>query len=179
MTTLPRPPAHPAHLKQAMQVLASGVSIITAVDENHMPLGMTATSVTSFSMDPPSILFCANRTGSMAPHLVPGHAVGISILAGNQAEVAGAFAGMTGARGAHRFATGNWVRGKLEVPILLGARCAIECSIDEVIDRHTHRIAICLVHRVHPGKVDDPGLIADSGRMTSFSPPPLPPGVAR
>ncbi len=179
MTALPRPPTHPAHFRQAMQVLASGVAIVTAADDSHMPIGMTATSVTSFSMDPPSLLFCANRTGSMAPHLVAGRAVGISILAGNQADVAGAFAGMTGLRGAHRFASGNWVRGSLDVPILLGARCAIECSIDEVIDRYTHRIVICLVHRVHPGKVDDPGLIADSGRMSSFAPPPLPPGAAR
>lgn len=178
MTLLPPPPTHPAHLRQAMQVLASGVSIVTAADGEHMPIGMTATSVTSFSMEPPSILFCANLSGSMAPHLVAGRAVGISILAGNQADVAAAFAGQTGARGAHRFATGNWIRGRLEVPILLGARCAIECSIDEVIDRYTHRIAICLVHRVHPGKIDDPGLIADSGRMSSFSPPPLPPGGA-
>lgn len=172
MTALPRPPTHPAHFRQAMQVLASGVAIVTAADDQHMPIGMTATSLTSFSADPPSILFCANRSGSMAPHLAPGRLVGISILAGNQSEVADAFAGVTGLRGAHRFATGNWVRGSLDVPILLGARCVLECSIDEVIDRHTHRIAICLVHRVHPGKIDDPGLIADSGRMTSFLPPP-------
>ena len=174
MTVLSRMPAHPAHFRQAMKVLASGVAIIATTDGEHMPVGMTATSLTSFSADPPSILFCANRTGNLAPHLTAGRAVGISILAGNQADVAETFAGVTGLRGAHRFSTGNWVRGTLDVPILLGARCAIECSIDEVIDRHTHRIVICLVHRVHPGRVDDPGLVADSGRMSSFSPPPLP-----
>ena len=172
MSALPRPPAHPAHFRQAMQVLASGVAIVTAADDQHMPIGMTATSLTSFSAEPPSVLFCANRSGSMAPHLAAGRLVGISILAGNQSDVADAFAGVTGLRGVHRFATGNWVRGSLDVPILLGARCALECSIDEVIDRHTHRIAICLVHRVHPGRIDDPGLVADSGRMSSFLPPP-------
>lgn len=172
MTALPRPPAHPAHFRQAMRVLASGIAIVTATDADGLPIGMTATSVTSFSMEPPSILFCANRSGSMAPHLEAGRAVGISILAGNQADIASAFAGMTGLRGADRFGRGDWMRGSLDVPILRGARCALECSIDEVIDRHTHRIVICLVHRVHPGKVDDPGLIADSGRMSSFSPPP-------
>ena len=179
MTTLPRPPAHPAHFREAMKVLASGVAVVATTDDQHMPIGMTATSLTSFSADPPSILFCANRSGSMAPHLAPGRVVGISILAGNQADVAEAFAGVTGLRGAHRFSAGNWVRGRLDVPILLGARCAIECSIDEVIHRHTHRIVICLVHRVHPGQVNDPGLVADSGRMSSFSPPPLPQGGTR
>lgn len=163
-------PAHPAHFRQAMRVLASGIAVIAAHDDQHMPVGMTATSLTSFSAEPPSVLFCAATSGGLARHLKPGGLVGINILAGDQAHVANTFAGMTGLRGAHRFSAGSWVRGSLDVPILLGARCAIECSIDEVIDRYTHRIVLCLVHRVHPGKMDDPGLVADSGRMTSFSP---------
>ena len=166
----PPPAAHPAHFRQAMRVLASGIAVIATHDAEHRPIGMTATSLTSFSADPPSILFCAARTGMLAGNLQPGQAVGINILAGDQAEIANTFAGLTGLRGAHRFSTGSWIRGSLDVPILLGARCAIECSIDEIIDRHTHRIVLCLVHKIHPGKLDDPGLVADSGLMTSFSP---------
>lgn len=153
-----------------MRVLASGVAIITAHDDRQMPLGMTATSLTSFSADPPSVLFCAIRSGSMAPHLKAGAALGINILAGDQIGIAHAFAGITGLRRSDRFAAGIWNPGRLGVPILEGARCVIECSIDETIDRHTHRIVIALVHRVQPGRMDDPGLVADSGLLTAFSP---------
>lgn len=162
--------AHPSHFRDAMRVLAAGVAVITMQGKDQKPLGMTATSLTSFSVDPPSILFCVHQASSMAPHLQAGRMVGVNILAGDQAPVAEAFAGRTDARGHHRFETGNWAEAGSGVPLLTGARMTLECGITEVIDRYTHRIVIAAVHAVHHGKTGTPGLVADSGYMTAFHP---------
>ena len=44
----------------AMRFLASSVSVISAKDSYDNLLAMTASSVTSLTMDPPSILVCVN-----------------------------------------------------------------------------------------------------------------------
>lgn len=164
--------AHPSHFRDAMRVLAAGVAIITMQGEDDKPMGMTATSLTSFSVDPPSILFCVHQASSMATRLQAGLAVGVNILAGDQAPVAEAFAGRTSARGADRFAVGGWAQGAFGVPLLAGARMTLECRITEVIERYTHHIVIAAVHAVHHGPADASGLIADSGHMTAFHPDP-------
>ncbi len=47
----------------AMRRVASTVSIITVAGPADRWLGMTATSVTSVAMEPPSLLVCLNRRG--------------------------------------------------------------------------------------------------------------------
>ena len=49
----------------SMRHLAASVSIISAKDSGGKPYAMTASSVTSLSMEPPSILVCVNKSAGI------------------------------------------------------------------------------------------------------------------
>jgi flavin reductase (DIM6/NTAB) family NADH-FMN oxidoreductase RutF len=66
------PSVSKAEFRQALAQLAAGVSIITTCDQDGQKLGMTATAVTSVSLDPPLVLVCVdNRTRTAAALTAP------------------------------------------------------------------------------------------------------------
>ena len=56
----------------AMRFLASSVSIISTKDQSGNLYSMTASSVTSLTMDPPSILVCVNNGARIHDALTTG-----------------------------------------------------------------------------------------------------------
>jgi flavin reductase (DIM6/NTAB) family NADH-FMN oxidoreductase RutF len=141
----------------AMRHLTGGVSVITAGRGKDVT-GMTVTSVSSLSVDPPTLIVSLNREASSWP-LVKRHGFfGVNILAADQLEVAERFTGKGGLRGAERFAGAQWVARVSGVPLLVGALSAIECAVEETIERHSHAIVI--------GRVLD---IQTSGRTAALA----------
>jgi flavin reductase (DIM6/NTAB) family NADH-FMN oxidoreductase RutF len=127
--------------RAAMRRLAGGVSVITAGRGEDIT-GMTVTSVASLSADPPSLIVSINRSASSWP-LVKRHLFfGVNILRADQLDVAERFSGKDGLKGADRFAGAEWRRGASGVPLLVGALAAIECAVEDIIERHSHAILI-------------------------------------
>ena len=56
----------------AMRFLASSVSVVSAKDSDGKLYAMTASSVTSLTIEPPSILVCVNKGASIHDILIPG-----------------------------------------------------------------------------------------------------------
>ena len=54
----------------AMRFLASSVSVISAKDQSGKLYSMTASSVTSLTIDPPSVLVCVNNSASITTSLL-------------------------------------------------------------------------------------------------------------
>ena len=80
-------PAPADAFRTAMRHLVSGVSLITH-GEGRAKTGMTATSVSSLSSEPPTLLVCVNRNASIYRGLKPGEGFGISVLSADQSEAA-------------------------------------------------------------------------------------------
>ena len=55
---------------KSMRYLAASVSIISAKDSNDKPYAMTASSVTSLTLEPPSILVCVNHVSKVSSKIV-------------------------------------------------------------------------------------------------------------
>ncbi|HUN97664.1 MAG TPA: flavin reductase family protein [Bradyrhizobium sp.] len=125
----------------AMRHLAGGVSVITAGRGREIT-GMTVTSVSSLSVDPPTLIVSVNRDASSWPLLKRHGFFGINILAADQLEIAERFSGKGGLKGAARFAGAQWVTRSSGVPLLAGALAAIDCAVEETIERHSHAIVI-------------------------------------
>ena len=121
--------------------LASGVTVLTTrVDERDH--GMTASSVTSLSMDPPALLVCLNRKSSVTPVLLEHQAFCVNVLTASQSHIAEHFSGRDGSRGAARYRDASWQEmpsGALGAP---SALALIDCKLEEVIERHSHTILI-------------------------------------
>jgi flavin reductase (DIM6/NTAB) family NADH-FMN oxidoreductase RutF len=125
----------------AMRHLTGGVSVITAGRGKDIT-GMTVTSVSSLSVDPPTLIVSLNREASSWP-LVKRHGFfGVNILSADQLEVAERFTGKGGLKGAARFAGADWVTRVSGVPLLAGALAAIDCEVEDIVERHSHAIVI-------------------------------------
>ncbi len=135
------PDADADAFRLAMRQLASGVSIVT-LGEGEARNGLTATSVSSLSADPPTLIVCVNRGASLYARLTKGERIGVSVLAAGQSEYADAFAGRTALKGADRFRHGCWTTTAGGVSILADAIAAFECEIDELVERGSHAIVI-------------------------------------
>ena len=125
----------------AMRQLASGVSVITHGD-GAQRTGFTATSVTSLSSEPPTLIVAVNRASSLCQQLGTGDLFGVNILGAQHSDIADRFAGRAGVERADRFGEGRWSTTPDGVCLLDDALAALVCEADEVIERNTHAILI-------------------------------------
>ena len=130
-----------SHFRSAMRQLTGGVSVITAGKGRDIS-GMTVTSVSSLSVDPPSLIVSLNRESSSWPLVKRYGFFGVNILTSDQIDIAERFTGKGGLKGADRFAGATWITRASGVPLLDGALAAIDCEVEDVIERHSHAIVI-------------------------------------
>ena len=125
----------------AMRHLAGGVSVITAGRGRDIS-GMTVTSVSSLSVDPPALIVSVNRESSSWPLVKRYGFFGVNILTSDQLDIAERFTGKGGLKGADRFAGARWTTRASGVPLLVGALAAIDCEVEDIVERHSHAIVI-------------------------------------
>jgi flavin reductase (DIM6/NTAB) family NADH-FMN oxidoreductase RutF len=130
-----------AQFRGAMRHLAGGVSIIT-VGRGKDITGMTVTSVSSLSVDPPTLIVSINRESSSWPLLKRHGFFGVNILTADQLDIAERFTGKDGLKGADRFAGAEWITCASGVPLLAGALAAVDCEVEDIVERHSHAIVI-------------------------------------
>jgi flavin reductase (DIM6/NTAB) family NADH-FMN oxidoreductase RutF len=132
--------------KGAMRRLATTVSIVSTrsvIDD--LPMGMTATAVTSLTTDPPALLVCVNRSASIHSSLTMGRPFCINLLAGDHGELSFAFGGKVDP--GERFAQGSWHHHE-SAPYLADAQSNLFCVVDGLHDYGTHTIVIGRVESV-------------------------------
>jgi flavin reductase (DIM6/NTAB) family NADH-FMN oxidoreductase RutF len=126
--------------RSVMRRLAGGVSIIT-VGKGEDISGMTVTSLTSLSADPPCLIVSINRSASSFPLIERYQVFGVNILGSDQHDLADRFSnGKLGGR--RRFNGLRWQPGLSGVPLLTQSQATVECRVDEIIIRHSHGIII-------------------------------------
>ena len=139
----------------AMRQLTGGVSVITAGKGRDIS-GMTVTSVSSLSVDPPSLIVSVNRESSSWPLVKRYGFFGVNILTSDQIDIAERFTGKGGLKGADRFAGAQMDDARVRRAVAVGRaggdrlrgrgyrRAAFAC------DRHRPR-AGCRGVRAHRG----------------------------
>jgi flavin reductase (DIM6/NTAB) family NADH-FMN oxidoreductase RutF len=135
-------PIDAARFKKTLGHLPAGITVLTLVDEGGTAWGMTASSVTSLSLDPPMVLACVGDDAAIRHAIVKATFFGVNVLAGHQAEVAKRFAD----RARHRFLPGEtWEVGPAEVPLVPGALARMECRRADVFQGGDHAIVCGVV----------------------------------
>ncbi|MDB5540995.1 MAG: flavin reductase [Devosia sp.] len=138
-----------------MRHLAGAVSVITT-GRGEQRTGFTATSVSSFSMEPPAMIVCLNRNASSWPVLREHQGFCINVLAHDQLHVADRFAGRGGARGVARYEGASWQEMVTGALALSDCLTVIDCELDEAIERHSHAILIGRVRAVRTRETAEP-----------------------
>lgn len=127
------------------------------------PAGFTATSLTSVSLDPPVVSFCAALTNSCWPALRITTHVAVNLLREDQIEVARNFA----TPGIDRFALPRWRPGAFATPLLEGVLGWLECEVFEHVVAGSQAIVLVRPLRVHIG--EGLPLLYHQGRYTALA----------
>lgn len=135
------PAASADGFRNAMRLLAGGVSVITVGRGNDLS-GMTVTSVSSLSVEPATLIVSVNRQSSSWPLLQKHGVFGVNILSADQIDVAERFSGIGGLKGAERFAGAQWIHLASGTPLLADALAAFDCEVEHIVERHSHAIVI-------------------------------------
>jgi flavin reductase (DIM6/NTAB) family NADH-FMN oxidoreductase RutF len=136
-----------------MRELAGGVAIVT-VGNGEDITGFTATSVSSLSAEPPSVIVCVNQSSATWKSLQRYSHCALNFLSDADQAVANRFAGRDGVEGAQRFAGSRWIGMATRTPVLESALAALDCDVEELIPRHDHVIIVACVRaaQIHPGR---------------------------
>jgi flavin reductase (DIM6/NTAB) family NADH-FMN oxidoreductase RutF len=126
--------------RSVMRRLAGGVSIVTAGRDDDIA-GMTVTSLTSLSANPPRVLMNINRQASSFALIERYRLFGINILGADQQPVAVRFSNGN-LRGKQRFDGTPWFAAPSGVPLLGSSVAALECQVEEIIERYSHGIIV-------------------------------------
>lgn len=128
--------------RSAMRRLAAGTCAVT-VRQGEEILGLTATSVTSLSMEPPSILVSIRAQSLVLKALRQEQAFSVHILGESQTHEANAFAGRLGAENRARLVT--WRHAGAAPPRLAGATCHIDCTVAKFLPVFSHIVVVGVV----------------------------------
>tara|TARA_A100001388_G_C28444933_1_gene345906 strand:+ start:93 stop:497 length:405 start_codon:yes stop_codon:yes gene_type:complete len=110
-------------------------------DNANNPNAITVSSVTSISMDPPSLLICINKSSRIHDTIELGSKFCINLLNSNQENLSNICSDED--MYDQRFKDNNWNLDN--IPFLQNAQANIFCKVDKLTSYHTHTIVIGLV----------------------------------
>jgi flavin reductase (DIM6/NTAB) family NADH-FMN oxidoreductase RutF/pimeloyl-ACP methyl ester carboxylesterase len=142
----------PRTLRDAMGCFATGVTVITTRAPDGQPVGLTANSFTSVSLDPPLVLVCLGKKVSSIDAFNAAKALAINLLHIGQQPTSNLFA----SKGRNRFAETQWETWEHDVPIISNSLASFECLIRSNFEQGDHRIFIGEVVRARYEQRRDP-----------------------
>lgn len=134
-------------LRAALGRFATGVAIMTTLAPDGQPVGLTANSFASVSLDPPLVLWSLSRT---TPSFVPFEAASrfaVNVLTAAQIGLAERFA----RRGIDKFEGVHWRPGLAGLPLIDGAMAQFECALEARHEGGDHVIYVGRVERFRHG----------------------------
>ena len=144
-----KPPIDSDKFRKVLGHFPTGVTVITAVNEGK-PAGFSVGSFASVSLEPPLVLFCAGKDSQTWPDIQKAGDFCVNVLSQAQSDISNVFA----SKDIDKFENISWGTHSTGAPVLEGALCWIDCTIQAVHEAGDHWIVI--------GEVQDLG-VSESG----------------
>jgi flavin reductase (DIM6/NTAB) family NADH-FMN oxidoreductase RutF len=128
----------PRALRNAFGAFLTGVTVVTTRNGAGEPIGFTANSFTSVSLDPPLLLVCLAKTSRNFEAVTGSPGFAINILSEGQKDVSNTFARPV----EDRFAAVSWRNGPHGSPIFADVSAWFDCSTHQVVEAGDHVILI-------------------------------------
>lgn len=145
-------------LRKALGTFATGITVVTTLDEAGRDAGLTVNSFSSVSLDPPLILWSLAKSALSRAAFMGNESFAVHILAEDQAELSTLFA----TRGADKFAGIELDRGVGGLPLLKGCSARLQCKTVSRYDGGDHDIVVGQVVAFEEHR--KPALVFLSGR---------------
>lgn len=134
----------PRQYREALRQYATGVTIVTTLDDEGRSIGLTVNSFTSVSLDPPQVLWCADKSVPFYEEIVNASHFAVRLLRHDQASLAARFADDS----IDKFAGLTTKPGINGLPLLDGSSTLLQC---ETVGRHEagdHTVLVGLVQDI-------------------------------
>jgi len=141
-----------AAFKGAMGSFPAGVVIATARGADGEPVGFTASSFSSVSLEPPLVLVCLAKTAGCYRVFHAAQHFAINILSAGDEALATRFA----TRGAAKFAGDEFVHGVHRLPLVRDAVAQLSCRQHAVHEGGDHVILVGHVEAIGLDATRDP-----------------------
>ena len=146
---------HSRAFRRALGSFATGVTIATTLDASGAPVGVTASSFNSVSLDPPLVLWSLSKQAFSREAFTSSGHFAIHVLAASQEDLSDRFA----RSGSDKFAGLDWTPGELGSPLFADHAARFQCRtrheydggdhlilVGEVVDFEAHDVAPLLFH---------------------------------
>lgn len=137
--------------KDVMGSYPTGVTVLTTLDVNNKPVGLTVNSFASVSLDPLMILWSIDKSAGSCEVFKKAEKFSVNILSGDQQEVCWTFASKSEQ---DRFSKHPWSLSKNNLPLLDNVFASLECKKVQQIDAGDHYILIGEVLEVTKNEQD-------------------------
>jgi len=124
--------------RTALGSFATGVTIVTTRAADGQPIGLTANSFNSLSLEPPMVLWALAKSSKSLPAFVAAEYFAVHILAVDQQSLADLFA----RRGADKFADLELDSGPGGIPLLRGCSARFQCRSAHHYEGGDHMILV-------------------------------------
>lgn len=128
----------PRDFRRALAQFPTGVTVVTTVDGDGRPVGVTASSFNSVSMDPPLVLWSIDKSALSARVFRDATHFAVNVLAENQVELSNRFA----SRGEDKFGAVAWSPGTGGCPVIGDLAAKFECRTWNVYEGGDHFIIV-------------------------------------
>jgi flavin reductase (DIM6/NTAB) family NADH-FMN oxidoreductase RutF len=132
------PTLDPALYRRTCARFATGITVVTVVDELDHPHGMTVNSFSSVSLDPPLVLVSIDLRNAILGHFLSSPYFAINVLAEHQEHLSRRFSSVS----ENRFTGIDWHPGEFGVPLLDGVLAQLECSVTRTFEAGDHTVLI-------------------------------------
>lgn len=131
------PGVDPQHFRDCLALWPSGVTVCTARDA-HGPVGITAASFSSLSLDPPLVLVCIDRKARSHDGLVGAGGFVVSVLSEDQSDLSQRFAHP----GPEKFQGLGLEEGPFGAPLPPLGTARLACARHEALEGGDHTILV-------------------------------------
>ncbi len=170
-TATPAAPEDTRALRRALGQFATGVTIVTCRAPDGTPIGMTANSFSSVSLDPPLVLWSLDDRAKSYEIFARAEHFAFSVLGVDQIDLSNRFAGRGLAPGTDKFAGLDWTAGLGGVPLMPDAAATFECRLERTVEAGDHLIIIGRVARFQ--RFRHSVLVFAEGRYGTVAPHPM------
>lgn len=134
----------PVEFREGLSRFASGVTVVTTLDADGIPHGLTVSAFCSLSLEPPLVLICIEKGIRSHQALSSASRFVVNILSSEQLEVSSRFASPL----EDRFEGVEWRPGIEGAPVIEGTLASLECTIHSNFEGGDHTIFVGRVESV-------------------------------
>lgn len=136
-----------------MAALPAGVAIVTTLDVDGVPRGLTTSAICSVSAEPPLLLVCVDKRSNTLPALLHAKKWVVNFLSGNRGDLGNLFA----SKEADKFGAVVWRPASNGMPLLYADSFAhAVCTTEQTVNAGDH---VILVGQVEDGEAPHPSAL--------------------